>query len=93
MGNLNTNLLAKDSYSTKQLQTMFQSCNMMIFPFEPTCHTNLTDALLDIIVTNNPQKVITNGHLAAPAISVLDIIYIEYTLECPKTCKRDELTR
>ena len=85
MDDLNTNLLAKDSYSTKQLQTMFQSCNMMILSSEPTHHTNLTDTLLDIIVTHNPQEVIISGQLAVSAISAHDMIYTEYTLQCPKS--------
>ena len=84
LGDFNTNLLSSNSYNTIQLQTMFQSCNMTILPSEPTHHTTYSDTLLDLAVTNNHHKVLTNGQIAAPGISAHDIIYVEYSLQCPK---------
>ena len=84
MGDFNINLLATNSHSTVHLLNMFQSCNMSVLTSEPTHHTTYSDTLLDIIVTNNPQKVIKHGQIEAPGISAHDIIYLEYSLQCPK---------
>lgn len=55
---------------------------------EPTHHATYSDILLGLVVTNNPQKVVTNGQLEAPGISAHDIIYVEYSLQCPKAKPR-----
>lgn len=85
MGDFNTNLLASTTTSTKQLMTMFQALGLAILPLEPTHHTQFSDSLLDLIVTNKPDRVITHGQCAATGISAHDMIYLTYSLKCPKT--------
>lgn len=84
MGDFNINLVDQDSSASLQLKSMFQSINMSILPSQPTHHTPTSDTLLDIIATTNPEKVLSNGQQDAPGISGHDIIYIEYSLHCPK---------
>ncbi|KAJ4432802.1 hypothetical protein ANN_21441 [Periplaneta americana] len=50
----------------------------------PTHHTQESETLLDIIATTNPQLALTNAQLPAPGISAHDIIFLEYSLYCPK---------
>lgn len=69
MGDFNTNILDSHSSSTIKLQTMFQSLDMVILPLEPTHHTQFSDTLLDLIITNNVDKVLTHGQLPAPGFS------------------------
>ena len=83
-GDFNINLLQTDSTLATELNNMFQSLNMTIAPLHPTHHTATTDTLLDLIVTTHPQKILTHGQLPAPGISAHDIIYVEYSLQCPK---------
>ena len=84
MGDLNINILDKDSRYTEQLITAFQACDMTILPLEPTHHTRYSETLLDIISTNNPDRILTHGQVPAPGISGHDIIYVAYSLHCPK---------
>ncbi|KAJ4426980.1 hypothetical protein ANN_26779 [Periplaneta americana] len=83
-GDFNTNLLNSSNYATVQLKNMFESYNISILPSAATHHTQESETLLDIIATTNPQLALTNGQLPAPGISAHDIIFLEYSLYCPK---------
>ncbi|KAJ4444986.1 hypothetical protein ANN_06785 [Periplaneta americana] len=84
LGDFNTNLLNSSNYATVQLKNMFESYNISILPSAATHHTQESETLLDIIATTNPQLALTNGQLPAPGISAHDIIFLEYSLYCPK---------
>lgn len=83
MGDLNTDLII-NSTSATQLKNMFHSCNMSVLPLQPTHHTSTSDTLLDLIVTSQPQRILKHGQLPVPGLSAHDLIFAEYSLQCPK---------
>ncbi|KAJ4444139.1 hypothetical protein ANN_05928 [Periplaneta americana] len=88
MGDFNSNLLDSHSSTTKRLQSFFQCLDMVILPLAPTHHTEGTDTVLDLIITNNADKILTHGQLPAPGLSGHDIIYLSFNLQCPKSAPR-----
>jgi Reverse transcriptase (RNA-dependent DNA polymerase)/Endonuclease-reverse transcriptase len=84
MGDFNTNLLDSKAFETIQLKTMFTACDLTILPLSPTHHTNTSHTLLDLIITNNPDRVLNYGQTSAPGLSGHDIIYLSYNLKPPK---------
>ena len=87
-GDFNINLLDSDSRYTQQLTTAFQVCDMTLLPLEATHHTQHSETLLDLIATSNPDRILTHGQLPAPGISAHDIIFIAYSLQCPKLTRK-----
>lgn len=83
MGDLNTDLLI-NSISATQLKNIFHSCNLSILPLQPTHHTSSSETLLDLIVTSQPQRILRHGQLPVPGLSAHDLIFAEYSLQCPK---------
>ncbi|KAJ4442462.1 hypothetical protein ANN_04048 [Periplaneta americana] len=83
LGDFKKNLLNSSNYATVQLKNMFESNNISILPSAATHHTQESETILDIIATTN-QLVLRNGQLPAPDISAHDIIFLEYSLYCPK---------
>ncbi|KAJ4427170.1 hypothetical protein ANN_24786 [Periplaneta americana] len=87
-GDFNTNLLALKSNGTKQLCNMLEAFNLKILPLNPTHHTATTETLIDLIITNNPDRIVTSGQLPVPGISAHDLIFAEYSLQCPKAAAK-----
>lgn len=84
MGDFNTNLLDTNENSTKQLTNIFKSCNMTILNSNATHHVGTSHTCLDLMITSNPDKILTYGQLSAPGLSNHDLIYAAYSLKCPK---------
>ena len=87
-GDFNTNLLNTNDRDTRMLCEMFQSLDLSILPLKPTYHTATSDTLLDLIITKKNDNVLIHGQLPAPGISGHDIIYVAYSLQCPKAPRK-----
>lgn len=88
LGDFNVNLLNDSASETVQLQTIFSSCNMHILPLSATHHTAKSHTLIDLMITNNPNKILIHGQTSAPGLSGHDFIYLAYSLRCPKAKHR-----
>lgn len=82
MGDFNCDLLV-DTTDSRNLRYMLQSCNLSVLNSTPTHHSRHNGTLLDLIITNNPNKVLQYGQCSVPGISAHDLIYLSYSIRCP----------
>ncbi|XP_031785597.1 uncharacterized protein LOC116417277 [Nasonia vitripennis] len=85
-GDLNSNLLVDDYYSSNLKRLVFEQ-SMHIVPFGATHHCENSHSWLDTFIVDSLDRVITFEKSLAPFINGHDSLFIEYEFDTPK--KRD----
>ena len=82
-GDFNANLNANNNDSIL-LRNIFEANNLTILPLKPTHNILNSSTWIDVMATNNPEKVKAHGQFPAPGISHHDILFLSYSLRVPK---------
>lgn len=76
------------SSETKNIEEIFQSCNLTFLPFGPTYHTSQCQSFLDIIASNCNDLVIDFNQIEAPGFSAHDLLWAVFNISTPKFVKK-----
>lgn len=82
MGDFNFNLnIDSVSNDKNQFLALVNSLNLHILPLNPTYHRPDSDSWLDLILTNDLNRIKCHGQLSVSGISYHDLIYVEFNLK------------
>lgn len=78
-GDHNSDILA-DKICSKNLRSLYDTCNLHILPLSPTHHKSV----LDLLITRDLKRVKCHGQFPAPGFSHHDLVHMSYSLKPPK---------
>lgn len=91
MGDFNTNMFSPN-HPDKQLETIFESCNLTTLPLEAAHHTSTSHTWIDLMLASDKSNALNYGKMSIPGISSHDLLFIQYSIRVPKQ-KTKFLTR
>ena len=83
MGDFNYDLLSSKP-EVNEFREKIDTYNLKAAPLNATHYTKSSHSLLDIILTTNPNNLLSCGQLEAPGLSRHHLIYASYALLTPK---------
>lgn len=93
LGDFNTDLNSnRNFYDKNELLNLVGNLNLSILRMEPTYHLPTSDSLLDIIISNDEQRIRTYGQIPVSGVSYHDLIFVELNLKSKLVENRDFIT-
>lgn len=84
MGDFNCDLSYTLSTATSNFIDTFKSHNLQILDLNPTHHLNDSETWIDHLIVSEYSNVVSYGQISVPGISKHDLLFITYSLKCPK---------
>lgn len=92
IGDFNINLSAGREFAEKtQFNNLVNNLNMFVLPLQPTYHLPRSDSLLDLIITNDVDRVNTFGQIQVSGISYHDLVYVELNLKVKQNVNKEPI--
>ncbi len=84
MGDFNCNLVNTDNNTVRNFVKTFESLNLHILKLNPTHYSSNSESWIDHVIVSEPDKAIVYGQIPVPGISRHDLLYLSYSMNCPK---------